>query len=78
MYVVSLKVWLAAHFGTLSNAEASLGLGSKTLTRWLNRTPRHFLMHVPELADMTGTDYDTLVQMVVARCKEVEFMNEKK
>lgn len=73
MYVVSLKVWLAAHFGTLANAEGQLGLGSKTLTRWLNQNPKYFLLHLPELKEMTGTDYDTLVEMVLMRCKEVEY-----
>lgn len=73
MYVISLKVWLAAHFGTLANAELQLGLGGKTLTRWLNQSPRYLLMHIPEMHELTGTDYETLVAMIMLRCQEVEY-----
>lgn len=77
MYVVSLKVWLTFHFGTLMRAEEQLGVGSKTLSRWLNHTPRHFLLYLPELREITGTDCETLVAMVMARCEEVKYLNKE-
>jgi hypothetical protein len=75
--MVNLRTWIKHEFGSQAKLEEELGLGPKTLTRWLKSSPRMLLTHLPYFT-ARGYSCSEVLRMVQRHEDELDYLTGRK